>query len=233
LDAKTSSSAVGVAFAHDASDNRFSLDNSVSGGPLGGTENVLRSNDQYARIFPDPIIDRQNAWAFRVSFSGAGSYEGEMPFYARLLSGDSQVRGFSPGQLGPYAVIPTTSANGPPGYTAVPSGANIISAANAEYRVPLGGGVQAVSFFDLGSGWLMPNWLGQTRPVLLDSTNGVLHGSFGLQLQWTVPEIQVPVRAYVSVNLLRLNKFLTLPDGSLFHAHNKLFSLGWALGNLF
>jgi hypothetical protein len=60
-----------------------------------------------------------------------------------------------------------------------------------------------------------------------------LHGSFGLELRWTIPEIQVPVRAYVSINVLRLNKFLSLPDGSLLHAHDKLFSLGWALGNLF
>ena len=109
----------------------------------------------------------------------------------------------------------------------------MISAANAEYRVPLGRGTQGVAFFDLGSGWLLPNWLGKTRPTLLDSTNGILHGSMGIELRWTVPGMQVPVRAYYAVNVLRLNRFLQLPDGSLFHAHNRLFAFGWALGMLF
>jgi outer membrane protein assembly complex protein YaeT len=233
LKAKATSSAIGLAFMHDATDNRFTIANSVSGGALGGTENVLRSNEQYARILPDTFFGHQNAWAFREAFSAAGSYQGELPFYARFLSSDSQVRGLSPGQLGPYAVIPTTSSNGTPGYTALPTGTDLISAANVEYRVPLGNRMQAATFFDLGSGWLLPNWLGPTKPVLLGATNGVLHGSFGLELRWTIPEVQVPVSAYVAVNVLRLNRFLPLPDGSLFRAHNKLFSLGWALGNLF
>jgi outer membrane protein assembly factor BamA len=108
-----------------------------------------------------------------------------------------------------------------------------VTAANAEYRVPLVGGMQAAGFFDLGAGWLLPNWLGKTRPLLLDSTNGILHGSVGIDLRWTVPEIQVPVRAYYAVNVLRLNRFFQLADGSLFHAHNRLFAFGWALGTLF
>lgn len=233
LNAKTTSSAAGVALDHDNGTNRFSVASSISGGVLGGTENVIRSNEQYARIFPDPIFNHQNAWAFRATFSGVGSYHGDMPLYARLFSGDAQVRGFNPGDLGPYAAAPTTSAAGSPAYSALPTGANVLSAANAEYRVPLATNMQAVGFFDLGSGWLLPNWLGKARPRLLDSTNGVLHGSLGIELRWTVPGIQVPVRAYYSVNVLRLNRFLQLPDGSLFHAHNRLFAFGWALGNLF
>lgn len=233
LQAKTTSSAVGAAWKHDSGSERIVVANSVSGGALGGTENLIRSNEEYGRIFPDSIFTHQNTWAFRTTFSGVGSYRGDMPLYARLFSGDTQVRGLSPGQLGPYAVIPTTSASGAQTYTAVPAGATVISAANAEYRVPLGSNVQGVGFFDVGAGWLLPNWLGQVRPTLLSSTNGVLHGSLGIELRWTVPEIQVPVRANLSVNVLRLNRFLQLPDGSLFHAHNRLFALGWALGNLF
>jgi len=156
-----------------------------------------------------------------------------MPLYALLFSGDAQVRGLSSGELGPYAAVPSVSSSGNQTYTALPAGANVVTAANAEYRVRLAGGTQAVGFFDLGSGWLLPNWLGQTRPKLLDSTNGILHGSIGIQFQWTVPGIQVPVRAYYAVNVLRLNRFLQLSDGTLFHAHNKLFAFSWALGTLF
>ena len=233
LTTQSTTSAVGLAFGHDASSNRLSIANSVSGGPLGGTENLIRSNDEYARIVSDPVFHHQNAWAFRTTFSGVGSYQGDMPISARLLSGDAQVRGLSPGELGPYAVVPATSANGGQTYTAIPAGANLVSAANVEYRIPLRGNAQVAGFFDLGSGLLLPNWLGQSRLTLLKSTNGVLHGSLGIELRWTVPEIQVPVRAYYSVNVLRLNRFLPLPDETMFHAHNKLFAFGWALGNLF
>jgi outer membrane protein insertion porin family len=233
LRAATSSSAVRLSWSHDTGSDRLSVANSISGGFLGGTENVIRSNEEYARIFPDPFFNLQNAWAFRTMFSGAGSYQGDMPLYARLLSGDAQVRGLNSGELGPYAVVPSISSSGSPTYSALPAGANIITAANAEYRVPLGGGTQVVGFFDLGSGWLLPDWLGPTRPTALDSTNGILHGSVGIELRWTVPGIQVPVRVYYSVNVLRLNRFLQVPDGTLFHAHNKLFAFGWALGTLF
>ena len=195
LRAKTSSSAVGLDWTHDAGGDRFSIANSVSGGWLGGTENVIRSNEEYARIIPDPFFNHQNAWAFRTTFSTAGSYWGSMPLYAMLFSGDAQVRGLNSGELGPYEVVPSISGAGNETYSAVPAGANIIGAANAEYRVPLGGGTQAAGFFDLGAGRLLPNWLGPTRPTLLGATNGLLHGSVGIELRWTVPEIQVPVSA--------------------------------------
>jgi outer membrane protein assembly complex protein YaeT len=233
LQAKTVRSAVGVGWTHDAGSERLSVANSISGGWLGGNENVIRSNEEYARIFSDPFFNHQNAWAFRTTFSGVGSYRGQIPPAAMLFSGDAQVRGLSSGELGPYAIVPLTSSSGNQTYTAVPAGANLISAANVEYRIPLGGGTQAVGFLDLGSGWLLPNWMGKARPTLLDSTNGILHGSIGIELRWTVPEIQVPVRAYYAVNILRLNRFLQLTDGSLFHAHNRLFAFGWALGTLF
>jgi len=233
LRAGTSSSAIGLGWTHDAGSERLSVNNSISGGWLGGTENVIRSNEEYARVIPDPFFNHQNAWAFRTTFSAAGSYQGNMPLYAMLFSGDAQVRGLGSGELGPYAVVPSVSSSGNQTYTAVPAGANVISAVNAEYRIPLGGGTQVAGFFDLGSGRLLPNWLGPARPILLDSTNGILHGSLGIELQWTVPEVQVPVRAYYAINLIRLNRFLQLPDGSLFHAHNRLFAFGWALGTLF
>ena len=233
LRAATSSSAVGLGWTHNTGNERWSIENSISGGWLGGSENVIRSNEEYAGIFPDPFFNRHNAWAFRATFSGAGSYQGNMPLYARLFPGDAQVRGLNSGELGPYAVVPSVSSSGNQTYSALLSGANVVSAVNAEYRVPLGGGTQAVGFFDLGSGWLLPNWLGKARPTLLDSTNGTLHGSVGIELRWTVPGVQVPVRAYYAVNVLRLNRFLQLPDGSLFHAHNRLFAFGWALGTLF
>jgi outer membrane protein assembly complex protein YaeT len=231
--ARTSSHSLGLGWTRDSGNEHLTFANSLSGGWLGGSENMLRSSQEYAHLFPDPIFCHQNAWAFRTSFGGAGSYQGDMPLYARIFSADEQVRGLRTGELGPYASVSSPTHSGNTQYSAAPAGANLFGAANTEYRVPLGGGTQAASFLDLGSGWLLPNWLGHARPSLLDSTNGLLHASTGIELSWTVPGIQVPVRGYYAMNVLRLNRFLPLPNGSVFHAHNRFSAFGWALGALF
>src|SRR6266478_6100790 len=230
---KVSSRSLGVGWTHDTGSERAQFANSVSGGWLGGDENLVRSSAEYNCIFRDPFFAPTGAWTFRTTFSGAGSYHGDMPFYARLFSGDELVRGFRSGELGPYAVTARSTANRATTYSASPSGANLIAAANTEYRFPVGGGTEAAAFFDLGSGWLLPNWLGPTKPLLLGTTNGILHGSTGIELRWTVPGVQVPVRAYYAVNVLRMNRFFSLSDNSLFHAHNRFSVFGWGLGALF
>jgi outer membrane protein insertion porin family len=230
---KVSSRSLGVGWTHDTGSERAQFANSVSGGWLGGDENLVRSSGEYNRIFRDPFFTPTGAWTFRTTFSGAGSYHGNMPFYARLFSGDELVRGFRSGELGPYAVTARSTANRATTYSASPSGANLIAAANAEYRFPVGGGTEAAAFFDLGSGWLLPNWLGPTKPLLLGTTNGILHGSTGIELRWTVPGVQVPVRAYYAVNVLRMNRFIRLSENSLFHAHNRFSAFGWGIGTLF
>jgi outer membrane protein assembly factor BamA len=207
--------------------------NSVSGGWLGGGENMVRSSAEYSRIFRDPIFSPTGAWVFRTTFTGTGSYRGDMPFYARLFSGDELVRGLRPGELGPYAVTAKTASSGATAYSASPAGANLVSAAKAEYRFPLAGGTEAVGFIDVGSGLLLPTWLGRTEPLLLGATNGVLHGSTGFELRWAVPGVQVPVRAYYALNVLRLNRFISLSENSVFHAHNRFSTFGWGLGPLF
>jgi outer membrane protein assembly complex protein YaeT len=230
---KTSSSSLGVGWARDTGSERVAFSNSVSGGWLGGSENMVRSSAEYSRIFRDPLFSPKGAWAFRTTFIGAGSYRGDMPFYARIFSGDELVRGLRPGEFGPYAVTASTAANGATIYSASPAGANLLTAVNAEYRFPLGGGTEAVGFFDLGSGLLLPNWLGPTKPLLLGATNGVLHGSLGIELRWTIPGVQVPVRVYYAVNVLRMNRFFSLSHNSLFRAHNRFSAFGWGLGSLF
>ncbi|OLE87898.1 MAG: hypothetical protein AUG07_00110 [Acidobacteria bacterium 13_1_20CM_2_60_10] len=230
---EVSSRSAGFAWTYDAGNEHTQFANSVSGGWLGGGENLLRSSAEYGRIFHDPVFARQNAWAFRTSVGGVGSYQGDMPLYARLFSGDDLVRGLRPSELGPYAIVSTEAASGAKTYSATPAGSDFVTAANAEYRVSLGGGSEAAGFFDLGSGLLLPNWLGRARPSLLDSTNGLLHGSTGIELRWTVPGVQVPIRAHYAFNVLRLDRSLLLPDNSLFRAHNRFAAFGWALGSLF
>jgi outer membrane protein insertion porin family len=233
VQSKISSRSLGIAWARDTGNERVLFSNSASGGWLGGGENMVRTSAEYSRIFRDPIFTPKGAWAFRTTFTGAGSYRGDMPIYARIFSADELVRGLRPGELGPYGVTATTAANGATIYSASPAGANLLTAANVEYRFPLGSGTEAAAFFDLGSGLLLPNWLGPTKPLLLGATNGVLHGSIGLELRWTVPGVHVPVRVYYALNVLRLNRFLSFSDKSLFHANNRFSAFGWGLGSLF
>jgi len=231
--AKTDSRSLAASWTHDSGNARRIIDGSVSGGWLGGEEHLLRSSAEYGRIVRDPVFDKQNAWAFRIYASGAGSYSGDMPLYARLFPGDELVRGLRAGELGPYAANGALEADGTTKYSAAPAGSNVAAAANLEYRVPLREGLEWAGFFDAGSGLLLPNWLGNSRPTLLAGTNGVLHGATGIQLTWTAPGVHLPVRAYYALNVVRLNRFSELPNGAIFHARNRLSAFGWALGSLF
>jgi outer membrane protein insertion porin family len=229
----TSSSSIGTSWAHDSGNERILFSDSVSGGLLGGDENMLRSSGEAARVFRDPLFSPKNSWAFRTTISAAGSYQGDMPFYSRFFSGDEYVRGLRTGELGPVEMTERLTPSG----VMVPSpsyaGANLITAANAEYRIPFHNGIEAAGFFDLGSGRLLPNWLGPAKPNLLSATNGILHGSAGIQLQWTIPGVQVPFRSYYAVNVLRLDRWIPLSRKSLLHPHNRFGAFGWGLGSLF
>ena len=233
FESKTSSHSLGIGWTHDAGAQKIQLADSVSGGWLGGNENLLKSKTEYGQIFPDGIFDHRNAWAFRTTVSAAGSYKGDMPLYARFFSGDDLVRGLRPGELGPYQTFTSVSPSGATTYSTAPGGANLLAASNLEYRFPIGRGVEGATFFDSGSGFLLPNWLGQTRPALINSTNGLIHGTTGFEFRWTLPVVGAPVRVNYSFNLLRLNRLILMPDGSAFRLHDRLGALGWGLGPLF
>src|SRR5437667_12725311 len=104
---------------------------------------MVPSSPESGRSCRDPFFAPAGPWAFRTTFSGAGSYRGDMPFYARLFSGDELVRGLRPGELGPDAVTVTTSASGGLTYSAAPAGANLVTVSGVEYRFPLRVGTEA------------------------------------------------------------------------------------------
>jgi outer membrane protein assembly factor BamA len=229
----SSSSSVAFGWTRDRGVQQVTVTNSVSGGVLGGSENLVRAKLEYARLVRDPLFNSENAWALRTTFNGVGSYSGNMPITSRFFAGDAYVRGLNDGDLGPLVIASSSSLSGATKYSAMPSGANMIGAANAEYRWRIGRETEVAGFFDLGSGRLLPNWLGPSRPSLFDSTNGQLRGSTGLELRWTLPGIGVPLRGYYAVNILRPDRLLRIPDGSLFHLHTQWSTLGWGLGPIF
>jgi len=230
---QTSSHSLGIGWTRDAGDQKIQVTDSVSGGWLGGSENLLKSKVEYGRVFPDELLDHHNAWAFRTTASAAGSYKGNMPLYAHFFSGDDLVRGLRPGELGPYETFGTVSPAGTRTDSAAPAGANLVAATNLEYRIALRGRVEGATFFDAGSGLLLPNWLGRSRPTVISATNGLFHGSAGFEVRWTLPALGVPLRVNYAFNIFRLNRAFSLADGSIIRLHNRLGALGWGLGPLF
>ena len=206
---------------------------SVSGGRLGGDENLVRSSVEYDRVRRDPLTNGRNSWAFRSYAAGVSSFRGDLLFQNRYFTGAELLRGFRQGEMAPYAVEDLTDTSGKDSFQAIPTGADLIAAMNAEYRVPVAPRTQVVAFYDTGSGWLLPNWLGPNHPVVLAGTNGILRASTGLELRWQVPIVEQPLRLDIAVNPLRLAKSFLLPDGSRFRAPDRLLGWGWALGPLF
>ena len=233
IHAKSSSRLIGLGWTRNSGSEQIVLVGSVSGGWLGGNENLVRSKSEYERIFRDRVFKSHNAWAFRTRLTGVGSYSGDMPLTSRLYSEDEFVRGLRNGDLGPQALVASGATSGTTRYSVAPAGANLLGAENAEYRIRLGANTEAAGFFDLGSGLLQPGWLGRWRPAVVDSTNGLVHGSTGVELRWTLPEIGVPIRAYYAWNVLRLDRSILTPNGSLFPIRNRLSAFGGGLGSFF
>jgi outer membrane protein insertion porin family len=241
LRTSTSSRSLGLTESHEGERNRWDASASVSGGWLGGNENLLRSSLQYARFQPDPLSRRRNSWAFRGYLSGVSSYRGDLPLSSRLFAGDELVRGFRPGELSPYALVSPASAPGVSVFRAQAVGADLAGAVNAEYRMPLAHQnasgraprAELAGFFDTGSGWLLPGWLGPNRPALLEGTNGALRASTGVELRLRLPVVEQTVRVHYSMNPLRLAEAFALPDGSKFRPPDRRAAFGWALGNFF
>jgi outer membrane protein assembly factor BamA len=230
---ETSSHAAGLGWTHDTGAERIVLADSVSGGWLGGSENLVRSKVEYGRLWRDQLFDSRNVWAIRTTLRGVGSYSGAAPFSSRFFPGDDFVRGLSAGALGPKGVTSSVSPTGATKYSATPAGTDLTGAGNVEYRKRLADNTEATVFFDLGSGMLLPNWLGPSRPALINSTNRVVHASTGMQVQWTVPGIGLPLRGYYALNILRLDRWLPMPDGSVFRARDRLAGFGWGLAPMF
>jgi outer membrane protein assembly factor BamA len=152
---------------------------------------------------------------------------------SRIYPGEEFLRGFRSGELTPYVLLEQTSADGRVVQRASSQGANLFSAFNAEYRVPLASRVEMAGFFDAGTSWLLPRWVGPSQPPILRGTNGALRASTGLELRIHLPVIQQTVRFYYAVNPLRMAETFLLPDGTRFRPTDRRGAFGWAIGLLF
>jgi outer membrane protein assembly factor BamA len=207
-----------------------------AGGWLGGDEHSFKTSFTGARLFADPLTGGRNTWAFRGHAAGVRSLGGPLlPFTSRFYPGDELVRGARTNGLTPYLVVSGTGADGTQTSRAIAGGANAVAAANAEYRWPLEPRTELVGFFDAGTSWLVPSWLGgaESDTRVLDGSSGALRASTGLELRWEIPVLNQTLRVYAAANPLRLAQMILLPDGTPFLTGEKRLALGWALGTMF
>jgi len=229
--ARDSARTMKLEWAHNSGLARLDAASWVSGGVLGGDEKLLGLSLDSSRVAPDPFTDARNSWALRGRVEGVSAYGGRsLPLQDRLFGGEQLLRGFRTAELGPYALV---ESQGRPALQALPAGADLAAAFNGEYRVPLDQRFQAAGFFDVGTGWLLPNWLGPSKPNLLGGTNGILRASTGIETRFLLPVVNQPLRFDYAANPLRLARALVLPDGSAWRPSDRHTAFTWALGTLF
>jgi outer membrane protein insertion porin family len=229
----TSSHSFGLDWNGKSGGQHWDTSASGSGGWLGGDENLVRFSAENDRVESDPLTNGHNTWAFRSYAAGVSTLKGNLLFQNRYFAGSEVLRGFRSGEIAPYISENVMDASRKNRFQAIPAGVDMLAAVNTEYRAPVAPRTEAVGFFDAGTGWLLPNWLGASHPVLLAGTNGILRASAGVELRWQVPIVEQPLRLDFAVNPLRLAKSFVLPDGSHFHTPDRQWGWGWGLGALF
>lgn len=159
------------------SGNRWTLTQTVAGGPLGGDFNYYRPELEIIRFQP---LTRKTNLGFRFQMQYATAFGGQvLPFRGTIfMGGEQSVRGF------PYLAI------GPRDDKGNPIGGNKSMLINFEYYVPIAGPLKAVAFFDAGNVWA------SSDPF--DPFD--LRTSTGLEGRFFIPVFRVPFRLIAAYN---------------------------------
>jgi outer membrane protein insertion porin family len=192
---------------------------SVSGGILGGDMNLVKPHFEYRRFEPDPLTNGRNTWAFRAVLSQVSGFGGRgVPVFERFFSDGNLVRGFGAGEFSPLASykIPVISvsklgeAGALSGISAI--GGDSLAAVQTEYRIPVGGSLSFIPFFDAGVISALHR-LGTVR--VLPDTNSFVRTSTGVELRFQLPIINRPLRLILAFNPTRLDKMFLLESGRM------------------
>ncbi|MGH9340132.1 MAG: outer membrane protein assembly factor BamA [Acidobacteriota bacterium] len=204
----------------------------ISGGPLGGTFNILRPYAEYQKFFSDRWLSGgRSSFAFRAQLQhilpygnlSDGSPMG-IPFFERIFSGgEYTLRGFDIRQVSPWAIsrapqldsdrnpiidpatgLPLISEN------PIPIGGDTGVVLTAEYRMPLVGPLQVVGFVDFGTSLILRKdnlqlFGPDTFIDLQEQTNNVWRMSTGAEVQFLLPVINQPFRLIFAYNPLVLD----------------------------
>jgi outer membrane protein assembly complex protein YaeT len=223
---RTARSTLGASWVRSGGDYQLQTDFDLAGGALGGQEDWLRTSHQAAALAPDPLSRGRNTWAARGLLAGVSRApwsSAALPMHTRFFVGHEFVRGLRSADLAPAQ----TSQSGVSGS----NGANLLIAANLEYRIPLDAPsdarptrFEAAAFLDAGAGWLLPGWSGDS------SAGHVARASLGMELRWTLPARVGSTALPLGGETVRVHWALS-PLAQRFTGRRT--ALGWALGSLF
>jgi outer membrane protein insertion porin family len=154
-----------------------------AGGPLGGTVNYYRPTAEAIVYLP---VGRKMSLGTRAEYAFIAPFGDTrvLPWYQRyFLGGETQVRGYPI-----RSISPTNSQN-------TPLGGNKFALFNAEYYFDVFGPLRALAFFDAGQAYL------EGEPVSLKE----LRISYGAELRFVMPVLNVPFRLIYAINPNRSN----------------------------
>lgn len=198
----------------------LTLSVAVAGGFLGGDFNMIRPAVEYRKFFPDRWLSgRRNTIGFRLLGEYVQAYgNSTVPFFDRFfVGGETTIRGFDIRSISPMAISSTPIRdslgnaiidlnNGLPRIdrSIISIGGDTLGIFNSEYRIPIAGPLSVSAFYDVGiSSVSRPKGLGNfgTSTIeLLSSTNHVVRGSTGVEIQFLLPVVSAPFRLIFAYN---------------------------------
>lgn len=215
----------------------FLLSMPISGGPLGGSFNIIRPTVDYQKFMPDRFLSGgRHTLAFRAQYQIIFPFgklpNGDpmaVPFFERIFSGgEFDLRGFDIRSVSPWAITRTPKldgrgnpvvdpATGLPAISdsLIPVGGDSSLILTAEYRVPIVGPLQLTGFFDFGNTTVVKKdnlrLFGPNTVIqLLENTNNVWRASTGVELQFLLPVINQPFRLIFAYNPLIMDTEVVL-----------------------
>src|SRR5262245_42357062 len=200
---------------------------------LGGNVNFYRPSFEFKAF--KPVNHGRNTLAMRFSGSYVQAFPNKsIPFYELFfMGGDYDLRGFDFRSVSPIAFISRTkdtvdASTGEvikvPYDDIVHVGGDTQALFNFEYRIPIAGPITLAPFVDIGNSWVtnsksllrqVTDPLGQTslqNVRFLSGTNSRLRVSTGLELQITLPIINMPLRLIYALNPNRINQTYVGPS---------------------
>jgi outer membrane protein insertion porin family len=166
---------------------KLTLSTPVSGGPLGGTLNLIKPEVELVFYVPHTKktalgLRGQVAWLYPYSDTATvdpKTGRNQIPLYQRFfLGGETQIRGYNIRTVGP---IDTQNRA---------LGGNKFALFNAEYYFDLGGPLRALLFFDAGQAFL------EGQNISLKE----MRTSTGLEVRFLMPVLNVPFRLIYAWN---------------------------------
>ncbi len=198
----------------------LTLSVAVAGGILGGDFSMIRPMFEYRHFIPDKWLShRRNTLGFRLMGEYIQAYgNSTIPFFDRFfIGGETTIRGFDIRSVSPLAISSTPALDSSKNpiidfNTGLPRvdrniisvGGDTLAIFNGEYRIPIAGPLSMAAFYDVGLTRISrPASLGSFGAGAVDvvrSTNSVVRGSTGVEVQFLLPVVSAPFRLIFAYN---------------------------------